>query len=67
MFIYNFSSSLFEGQGKAEYTLKDVYDSDFELRMFEDLYIFDTKPADDIEMCNGTATNTRTGELGKQP
>ena len=55
------------GTGKAVYTLKDVYDTNFVLKMFEELSIFDSEPNDEIEMCNGTVTNTKTGEEGSNP
>lgn len=53
------------GNGRASYTLHNVYEADFLLEMIEELTIYDTQPNDEIEMCNGTVTNLFTKEQGK--
>jgi hypothetical protein len=53
-------------KGRAVFTLKSVYNTRFELSMKEELTVFDTEPNPDIEMCNGTAEDLETRDIGEE-
>lgn len=54
----------FQNDGQAEYEVRNVFGSDFLLKMSEELTVYDTKANDEIEMCNGTVIDLNSGQEG---